>query len=215
MPSGKAPLREALGNLSVSRETISDLRSFAADVIHWTSRINLIGATTKEDLWTRHILDSAQILAMAPQGAKTWCDIGSGGGVPAIVLAILARDERPDLRFSMIESDKRKGAFLRLEIAKFRLNAVVIGTRCEMTQPLVADVVSARALAPLPNALPWIHRHLAPEGVALLHKGRNFVQEISDAQETWSFDVECEVSMIESDARILKMRAIEQKKAGR
>lgn len=204
---------QPIHDIDVSRETLQALNVFADDVLHWTTRINLVAPTTREELWRRHIADSAQLFPLVPLGAGTWCDIGSGGGFPAIVLAIISRESLPQLRFSLIESDKRKAAFLLLEIAKLNLNAEIFSSRAELIPPLRSDVVSARALSSLSKALPMVHRHLSSAGTALLHKGRAYSGEIADAQRNWSFDVECVDGLIDGEARILKIRHITRKKA--
>ena len=99
--------------LSVSRETIDDLDVLVHHLKKWNKTINLVGKSTVEDVWPRHILDSAQVWQLRPKSLGKWVDLGSGGGFPGLVLAILAKTEAPDVVFHLIESDARKCAFLR------------------------------------------------------------------------------------------------------
>ena len=106
----KKMLAEELG---VSRETMADLQVFHDLLVKWNKTINLISKSTISDIWARHILDSAQVWRQRPKTLRSWVDLGSGGGFPALVLAILAKNEMPETDFHLIESDARKCAFLR------------------------------------------------------------------------------------------------------
>ena len=198
----------ALAGQDVSRETMERLQGFAALVEKWTPRINLIARGTLDDLWNRHIVDSAQIYAFAPESYGTWADLGSGGGFPGIVAAIIARERQPGADFVLIESDQRKCAFLRTATRELDLAVTVIAGRIESVAPQQADVVSARALAPLGALLPLIDRHLAPDGRALIHKGRRAPQEMAEAREHWSFALEDHPSITDPDARLLDIQRI-------
>jgi 16S rRNA (guanine527-N7)-methyltransferase len=194
---------DLLPGLTVSDAAVSDLRDLDAALHKWSAAINLVSPTTLSDSWSRHILDSAQLFLAAPPGARHWADLGAGGGLPGLVIAILARDT--GLRVTLVESDRRKAAFLLQQIAAMSLDARVETARAELLSPLQADVVSARALAPLPRLLPMVHRHLATGGTALLPKGRRWATERSEAQATWSFDLDELPSVIDPEARILRM----------
>lgn len=163
---------------SVSCETKADLDTFAALVRRWNKSINLIAPATEPEIWSRHIADSAQIYPHIPPKELHLVDLGSGGGFPAIVLAILARHNNPSLRVTMIESDARKSAFLRSAIRELSLNASVIVARIEQADPQDADVITARALAPLPKLIPLAQRHVSPSGQMIFPKGANWRQEL-------------------------------------
>ena len=194
--------------LNVSRETEEALRQFSEDLLKWTRRINLIAPSTQEDVWRRHILDSAQIWSLRPQNTDTWCDIGSGGGLPALVLAILARGEGDLTNFTLIESDTRKCAFLTSMIAKFELQAKVVPKRIEEADPIGADVVSERALAPHPKLLELAVRHAKPGSLFLLQKGAQYKNEIDAARDSWHFDYECVQSQTHADAVVLRIKEV-------
>ncbi|MDG1118728.1 MAG: 16S rRNA (guanine(527)-N(7))-methyltransferase RsmG [Flavimaricola sp.] len=202
----KSDLETLLPGLDVSRETTNRLTVFEGLVRKWTPKINLVGPATVPDLWSRHILDSAQLFPLAPAGWHSWADLGSGGGFPGIVIAIMAADT--DKSITLIESDQRKSAFLRTCVRELGLAVSVLSSRIEAVPPLSADVVSARALAPLPALIGLVQRHLASEGTALLQKGRTAADEVELARADWTFDLLSHDSQTESGARILALTRI-------
>ncbi len=197
-----------LAGLDVSRETVARLEAFAALTAKWTPRINLIAKGTIDQIWDRHIVDSAQIYRFAPEGFQKWVDLGSGGGFPGVVVAALAHEKQPDASFVLIESDQRKSTFLRTAARELDLKVTVLSSRIEDAPPQEADIVSARALASLASLLPLIQRHVQGGGRALVHKGRQAQQEITDARATWSFALEDHPSITDPDARLLDIQRI-------
>jgi 16S rRNA (guanine527-N7)-methyltransferase len=193
----------------VSRETSPGLERFDALVRKWSPRINLVSRSDLEHVWERHIADSAQLNDLDIQG-KSWVDLGSGGGFPAIVLAILSKQDETDRSYTLIESDRRKAVFLRTAIRELALNAQVLSERIEVAPPLGADVVSARALAPLKQLLAFADRHLKKGGMAVFLKGETWEKEVADARESWSFDLKATKSKTNPQAAILKIRDIER-----
>lgn len=200
-----------LGKLGVSRETIADLKVFSADIERWSKSINLISVKSTEDIWQRHIVDSAQLIALASSIGPKWCDLGSGGGLPGLVVAILLRELAPDTVVTLIESDKRKSVFLKMEVRAFDLNASVVSERAEKATAQEADVVSARALAPLEPLLGLVFRHINEGGTALLPKGRNFLEEVEQARRSWHFDLEAMHSLVDVESRILRITNLKPK----
>ncbi len=192
---------------AVSRETEAALAAFAALVRRWTPAINLVAPSTLPDLDHRHIADSAQLLPLAPTGWTHWADLGSGGGFPGIVIAILARG-RSDAHVTLVESDQRKATFLRTAARELGLAVTVHAARAESLLPLNADVLTARALAPLSQLLPLAHRHLRPGGTALFPKGRRHAQETAEARQTWHFDLTEHPSQTDPEGRILQIERI-------
>ena len=199
-------------DLNVSRETNEKLEEFQALVRKWTKSINLIAPNTVADMWTRHIVDSIQLYPLAPTGNLSWTDLGSGGGFPGIVLAIMASADQPSLRFTLIESDTRKATFLRTAARELYLNVKVIDERIEVATPQVADVISARALSPLDQLFTQIQRHIRPGGTSIIPKGRNFQAEIDQARENWSFELELVPSMTDAEAKILLVRGLNRER---
>ena len=175
--------------IDVSRETIAKLDSYAALLRKWNPAINLVAKSTISELWTRHFLDSAQLLELMEPNATRWVDLGSGGGFPGLVVAVLAQELAPNLLVTCIESDGRKAAFLSTVVRELGLSAQVLSDRIEDISPLNADIVSARALAPLPDLLGLAHRHMAQNGIALLLKGEKAGAELKEALDTYRFTV--------------------------
>ena len=140
------------GALDVSRETFARLETYVGLIQKWNPRINLVSRNSLDDLWIRHIEDSLQVARAIPMPDR-WVDLGSGGGLPGLVAAILAAEESPDTRFTLIESDQRKSVFLRTVARECDLNVQVISDRIEKAKPQKADVLSARALADLTTLL--------------------------------------------------------------
>ena len=200
-------LAESLPQLDVSRETYERLRTLEALTAKWTERINLISRTTRTQIWTRHIVDSAQLLPLAPRDATFWTDLGSGGGFPGLVLGCLLAD-RPEGRIVLIESDQRKCAFLRTAKRELGIPAQVLAQRIEQAPPARAQVLTARALAPLSDLLSHAERHLAPGGCALFPKGRTASAEIADARRSWVFDCDETPSITDPDATLLRIERI-------
>lgn len=192
----------------VSRETFDLLKAFEALVGKWSPKINLVSKADLTDIWGRHIVDSLQIVPLVPDSPRKWVDLGSGGGFPGIVLAIVAKDFWPDLNMVLIESDQRKATFLRTAVRELGLHASVLTDRIEETTPQVADVLSARALASLDDLLAHADRHLAPGGLAIFPKGRRAEEEIAQARENWTFDLQETPSITDAEARILTIRNI-------
>lgn len=193
-----------LEKADVSRETLEQLDIYADRLTAWNARINLVSPKSLAELWERHFLDSLQLLRIAPDW-NTWADLGSGAGFPGAVIAIA----NPDKTVTLIESDARKCAFLRA-LARETTATNIINSRIESATPLNADVVSARALAPLPKLLAYVDRHIGPEGRALLLKGKNARQEIDEALENWRFDCETFPSETDKEAVILSIGDIER-----
>ena len=193
--------------LNVSRETSVRLAGFAALLEKWNPRINLVSRNSMADLWTRHIVDSVQVFrCVTPRGH--WVDLGSGGGFPGLIVAILAVDAAPDLRVTLIESDQRKAAFLRAAARETGASCKVISERIEAVEPQQADILSARALADLDKLLAFSERHLKPTGVALFPKGVTWKKEVEAVRQNWKFRAEEITSITDPEAVILKIEGV-------
>lgn len=193
---------------NVSRETLGQLSTYVALLEQWQPQINLVAGTTLPDVWHRHIADSAQLLALAP-AAHTWLDLGSGAGFPGLVIAIMAHG-KPGPRVTLIESDRRKAAFLA-EVARHTgISVEIHAARIEQiaTQRMLGavDVVSARALAPLVRLIPMSLPFFGDETLGLFPKGRDAESEVAQARANWAFDVELTPSLTDAAARIVAIR---------
>lgn len=196
--------------LDVSRETLDRLSYYADLLRKWTVKINLVAPSTLSTLWERHILDSAQLFNIAPPDWTRWTDIGSGGGLPGLVIAILDTQRRP---ITLIESDQRKSLFLNTVRRELDLNVAVISKRIEHTETNPADVLSARALAPLNVLLESAEKHLSADGKALFLKGERYQEELDQAAKNWHFDATAHPSQTHQNARILEVTRIKRREA--
>lgn len=189
---------------SVSRETEAALDAYLAALAEWNPRINLVAAAPPEAWRARHVEDSLQLLPLLPHDGP-FADLGSGGGLPGLVLAAATGAE-----WHLVESDRRKCAFLQEAARRMGLLARVRIHPARIKQvalpPLAA--LTARALAPLEKLLPHAHRLLAPGGVAIFPKGRQAEQELTAALPAWLMRVERFASRTEPDATILRLREI-------
>lgn len=173
-------------DILVPRETELKLRDFLALLSQWNAKINLVGKANPDDWWVRHILDSMQIVPFLPHGRGTITDLGSGAGFPGIILALAT--SRP---VHLVESDRRKAAFLMEAVRVFNLEAVwVHNVRIEAASLPPATLITARALTSLTNLLSYAYRLLMPGGVALFPKGRTWERELTAASVDWTMHVE-------------------------
>jgi len=169
----------------VSRETMDRLEAYAALLVKWNPKINLVAKSTIPEVWHRHMADSAQLWALAPKGAKSWMDIGSGAGFPGLVIAAIAAEKAPDLKVSLVESDRRKSVFLQSAAREMGITVEVITKRIEALEPQGVDILSARALSSLSQLLEFTTKHRKPEGVCLFPKGARVDSELTEASSCW------------------------------
>jgi 16S rRNA (guanine527-N7)-methyltransferase len=204
--------KQGVGGVDVSRETFARLCDFEAEVRRWNPTVNLVSRSSLDDLWHRHVEDSAQVFAHRPADARRWVDLGSGGGFPGLVVAILAHELQPDLQVTLVEADQRKGVFLRQIIQKLGLATTLQVSRIESLPPLEADVISARALAPLGELLALARPHLGPDGICLFQKGARYGEEVAEARKSWDFDLDVSPSLSQQDAALLTIREFHRAK---
>ncbi|WEF24459.1 16S rRNA (guanine(527)-N(7))-methyltransferase RsmG [Paracoccus sp. S3-43] len=193
--------------MSVSRETTERLEIYRALLKQWNPRINLVAPSTLVNFQTRHIADSLQLAELSDASEGAWIDLGSGGGLPGLVMAIAKADSK--VAFTLVESDQRKAAFLRTVARQADLpHVTVLAQRIEAISPLNAAYVSARALAPLPQLMAYLDLHLAPSGTAFLMKGRQWQAEIEQASQHWRFDYVSHPSRTQEGAAILEVSGV-------
>jgi len=169
---------------NVSRETLMMLEEFALLLLKWNQKINLVSKKIdKEELWNRHILDSAQLIKYIPVSSKNILDFGSGAGFPGLILAIIGGYE-----VNLIEGDQRKCAFMQVAASRFALQVNIINARIEGMQPILSDVVTSRALAELNLLFEYSYPHLKKNNFMLFLKGQNVVEEIKEATTYWDFE---------------------------
>ena len=195
--------------MHVSRETSQKLKKYAALIRRWNPRINLIAPSSIADLDSRHISDSTQLIPLANPDSGSWMDLGSGGGLPGIVVSILTQDT--ELEVTLVESDQRKSAFLKTVRRELELRNLTVKTmRIERLPVGQHQYLSARALAATEKLLPHISRQLARDGEAWLLKGQSWKEEVEAARRHWRFDLDIYQSATDPASAILKLRNIEQ-----
>lgn len=189
----------------VSRETFEQLKAFRAFFLKWNGRINLVAGSTEEDLWRRHVLDSAQLAPLAPDAVR-WADMGSGGGFPGLVMAFLLAERAGSV--DLIESNRKKTAFLQAATGAFNLPARIVPRRIDASYGLVSapEIVTARALAPLPALLDLAAPWLEGGARALFHKGRDYRREVEESAHRWRFDLVEHRSPIDAEGVVLDIR---------
>ena len=204
-PAGRDAFVEGLHRLGVdvSRETLGRLEDFVALLERWQSAINLVGRATLDQVWVRHILDSAQLVPLFPEDAHSLMDLGSGAGFPGLIVAAL----RPDLEVTLVEAGGRKAAFLgeaarTLGLAK---PPRVLIRRIEAVSGVRADVVTARALAPLGQLLAWAAPCRTDTAICLFHKGKGWQRELTEAMKDWEIPHQSFVSVTDRDAVIIRI----------
>jgi 16S rRNA (guanine527-N7)-methyltransferase len=197
-------------SFSVPRETVDKLVIYVQLLKQWQKAVNLVAPSTLEQIWHRHFADSAQILPYAA-GSRLWVDLGSGGGFPGLVIAILLANHE-NRHVHLIESNGRKCAFLSEVVRKTGAPATVHAGRIEDIARAgtigKADVVSSRALAPLVSLLGMACGFFGENSVGLFLKGREARQEIADAGKVWRFDYECVPSQTSDDGNIVIIRSL-------
>jgi 16S rRNA (guanine527-N7)-methyltransferase len=195
----------------VTNRTKADLERFVALLKEWRRTHNLVSRATLDEVWTRHVADSLQLLDHV-RDFRHWVDLGSGAGFPGLVVAIACKHD-PERRFTLVESNGKKAAFLRAAIRESGARASVVAARIEVSSEAVgpADAVSARALAPLPLLLRLGVPYLRGGGVMLLLKGQDFVHELQVASKSWDFDVLDFASVTDAGGRVLVIRHLRPK----
>ena len=191
----------------VSRETMARLEIHLALLTRWNAKINLVSRASLEQVWDRHFADSAQLWRLRPPSARLWLDLGSGAGFPGLVIAAFAADQAPELEVHLVESDQRKAAFLETVVRTAELRATVLAERVETLAAASADVVSARALAPLGTLLEMAENHRRPGGIGLFPKGASVHKEIAEASAHWRFDHTVHASLTDPEAAIVEIGA--------
>lgn len=194
---------------NVSRETLERCTLYVDLLKDWNARMNLIARSTVDDIWHRHMLDSAQIYPLVPKDAKVLVDLGSGAGFPGVVMALMGVPE-----VHLVESTGKKTSFLHAVAEKTGLPLKIHNERIEKMKPFVADVITARALAPLQKLLGYAERFAGLKTQHIFLKGQHVGDELTEAHKIWKMDADqrpsitdprgsvlsvCEVSRVQSD----------------
>lgn len=198
---------ELLKDQNVSRESLRRLDIYIEALSAWQRRINLIGPSTVEEIWTRHVMDALQVIPLLPEGTKVIADLGSGAGVPGLVIAIAA-----ELEAHLYESNGKKAAFLRhagrVTGARVIIHQERLETLSSMETVPRVQAVLARALAPLPLLLEYAEPFLAQGAIALFHKGRDVDKDLTEATKYWKIQALKHSSITDSRGVILEVKGI-------
>jgi 16S rRNA (guanine527-N7)-methyltransferase len=187
---------------ALTPEARAGVDRFREMLIDANRSVNLVGASTLGDFWNRHYLDSAQLLALAPE-ARRWADLGSGAGLPGVILAIALR-RAPGVQIHLVESVGKRCRFLESVVAELDLPAVVHNERAEAIA-LDVDIVTARAVAPLTRLLGYARPSLGRRARGLFLKGSGAEQEVADARRTWRFKSVIHPSLSDQRGRIVEI----------
>ena len=195
---------EKIGDfLDVPRETQEKLDCYVQLLIKWQARINLISSKTLPEIWHRHILDSAQLVSYLPKTPSVILDMGSGAGLPGVILAILTRHQ-----LHLVESDSRKIAFMRTALRETGTSAILHEQRMETVPALRPDIITARALAPLSQLITLASGQHHEKIEYLFLKGREAKQELTTLPACPKMEAECLPSMTDSQASIIRLKPI-------
>jgi 16S rRNA (guanine527-N7)-methyltransferase len=189
----------------VSASTLNRLKTYASLLAEWNARHNLISKASLADLWRRHFMDSAQLAALIPKSAKTMIDLGSGAGFPGLVLAEMLRDR---VSVTLTESTTKKCMFLRTAAECMTLDIKIVNGRLEDQKPRAYDVVTSRALAPLPELLGYGWKFMGQKGICLFLKGQNLDAELTEAHKSWKIGYRKIPSQTSVSGEILEVREL-------
>jgi 16S rRNA (guanine527-N7)-methyltransferase len=198
-------------SLDVSRETLARLQAYADALAKWQAKINLVSSSTLPEVWQRHFLDSAQLYPLLPAHARVVTDLGSGAGFPGLVLAIIAEAAGRDVQWHLVESDARKAAFLAEAARASRIaGAIKIhAVRAEgLGGRMGADVITARALAPLEKLLEYAQPLVKADGLCLFLKGEKVEDELTVARQRWSFQLDRHPSKSDPGGVVLAIKGL-------
>jgi 16S rRNA (guanine527-N7)-methyltransferase len=194
-----------LDRYNVSRESREKIETYVKLLLTWQQRINLIGPATVASVWDRHVCDSLQLLPLIPPGARSLAELGSGAGIPGLILAMATGMEA-----HLYESNGKKAAFLREAARQTGTRAIIHNVRLESLHGAAGvpkvDCVVARALAPLPLLLDYAAPFLSQGAVGLFHKGQDVDVELTEATKYWRMDLRKHASHCDSRGVILEIR---------
>lgn len=191
----------------VSRETRAALESYVGLLLKWNKAINLIAASTEADIWNRHIVDAAQTVSYIPEGAKSLLDMGTGAGLPGIVIAIM----RPELSTTLLERDTRKAAFLQEAVARLELSNANVSCETAEAHQGSYDIITARALAGLSKLCHYAYPLIHKDTICLFAKGENYAIELEEAQGEWAFNYSIHPSAVQENSVIISLAELKAK----
>ena len=201
-----------LESLNVSRETFPELEEFRTLILKKNKEINLISSSTEDNSRERHIIDSAQIIDFIDKNCKFCTDLGSGSGLPGIVLAIIMKHKKSNMKFKLYEKNHHKSTFLNEVTKRFNLNVEVIKRDIFQEENLVSDIIVARAFKPLPVILELVDSNFKNFKEIILFLGKNGKELLDEALSKWQFEYKEKKSLTSEDSFILKISNLRKKK---
>lgn len=207
-PPDLAPALDAAGFAALSgatAEQMAALERYRAMLVEWNEKMNLVGPATLGDFWSRHAWDSAQIAPLAPDALR-WADLGSGAGLPGVVLAVLGKG-RPGFHVELVDSLAKRCRFLQAVVEALDLPATVRNARAESLD-MAVDVVTARACAPLHRLLGYAESYLRRGATGLFLKGQDVASELEEATRYWDFEADVLPSRSDPRGRIVRVRRL-------
>lgn len=198
----------------LSEEIYQKLEAYVRLLLVWQEKFNLVSKSSLNEVWTRHIEDSAQLFKFMNNGVHSVYDMGSGAGFPAMVLAIIAQEKRPDISFTLIESIRKKTLYLNAVKEELRLeNVQILNGRVENLDLRPADMITARAMTSLEKLIYYATKIGDQKTICVFPKGRNYSEELEEAKKLWNFDLEISQSEVEQDSAVLILKNIVKKKS--
>ena len=196
----------------VSRETITSLKKYEDLLIKANETLNLVGNSTIKEIWTRHFLDSVQVIDFIDKNDNTLVDLGSGAGFPGLVLAIVLKDKKIPLKIKLIEKSPKKVKFLRDLINKLQLDVEVINRNVlEDSKKLLDDVFVARAFKPLKIILQLIHNKAKNWKKIFIFLGKTGKSELLQASKSWEIEYKQRVSITSDDSIVIEINRLKKK----
>jgi 16S rRNA (guanine527-N7)-methyltransferase len=200
-----------LDAIPVSHETIHNLSIYEKMLVEWSEKFNLVSASTLPHIWSRHFLDSAQLMKFIPDRAETLADMGAGAGFPGLVLAIMAKGTQRNLKIYEIESTGKKADFLQAVVDQLQLNVVIRRERVEQIRDLKVDIITARAMKTLPELLVYANHLINKDTICIFPKGQAAVEELTQAKKYWTFQEEINPSCSDDSGNVLVIRSLRYK----
>ncbi|MBQ8436365.1 MAG: 16S rRNA (guanine(527)-N(7))-methyltransferase RsmG [Alphaproteobacteria bacterium] len=204
-------MKNTMEKYNVSRETIELLKAYEASLNEWQQRMNLVSKNSLSDAWNRHFRDSMQLFDLLPQNAEIVYDFGSGAGFPGMVLAIVAKEKTPYLKFKLVESIKKKTMYLKHVGEITCANVEIINERIENIKPETADAITSRAMCSLPDLLKYSKPFCNKNTKLIFLKGRSYLEEVKAAQREWIFQLEVLPNQESEDGVILIITKLRHK----
>ena len=190
----------------VSRETLTHLDAYVGLLREWNAQHNLVSANSLADVWRRHVWDCAQLARYVPAQARSLVDLGAGAGFPGLILAELLRDR---VHVALFEATGKKARFLEAAVAAMTLDASIRNLRIEDAAPEKFDVITARAMAPLPRLLSYAQKFVGKNSVCLFPKGQNVESELTGAWKHWKLKVRKHPSLSDPTGTVLEIRELQ------